>query len=83
MLTKSFKYRNKEFMVTPVGFGQYRVDVFVWDRREDRFKEISFRSNNSMAYDYCLEGCEERKSYYRNCRAAQREFYNEYKNHKW
>lgn len=83
MLTKSFKYRNIEFMVTPVGFGQYRVDVLVWDRREGCFKEKSFRSNNSMAYDYCVGERVERKGYYRNGRAAQREFYNEYKNHKW
>lgn len=54
--------------------------VAVWPRSRYELlrKPIEWTSQNTMAFDYC-DGKPPKDCYYKSAKAAQREFYEEYK----
>lgn len=78
--TKYFTYRGVDFTVTAAGAGSILVDA-MWPRSIYLAyrRPITWTSSNTMAFDYCTESDIPKGSYYRNMKAAQREFYTEYK----
>lgn len=79
-MQKNFIYRNIEFSVIPNGSGKIQCTA-VWPRSiyNAYRKPISWSSNNTLAYDYCTKENIPKGSYYKTAKAAQREFYTEYK----
>lgn len=80
MAQKFFVYRNIEFTVAAGGSGRITCCA-VWPRSiYDAYRRpICWTSTNSEAFDFCTEEKTPPGCYYKNAKAAQREFYHEYK----
>lgn len=77
---KYFKYRMLEFRVLPISSGQYKVSVYSVSRKTRQTTlRLSFKSNNSVAYDYCNQGDLACHRDAKKMSESRRSFYNEYK----
>lgn len=81
-MTKYFKYRFTEFTLIPTGSGTIRVSAVWPSSRNPRLRRpVVFNTFNTLAYDNCDKESRSSKDIYKSAKDAQREIYNQYRNH--